>query len=53
MKNYVAICLLSLMVSGCTTTLEPSMEHMVDYALNRAVEQYKHIPVGGIKKIIY
>ena len=43
MKNYVAICLLSLMVSGCTTTLEPSMEHMVDYALNRAVEQYKHM----------
>ena len=43
MKNYVAICLLSLMVSGCTTTLEPSMEHMVDYALNRAVEQYKYM----------
>ena len=43
MKNYVAICLLSLMVSGYTTTLEPSMEHMVDYALNRAVEQYKHM----------
>ena len=30
MKNYVAICLLSLMVSGCTKTLEPSMERMVD-----------------------
>lgn len=40
MKNYVAICLLSLMVSGCTKTLEPSMERMVDDALNRAVEQY-------------
>lgn len=34
MKNYVAICLLSLMVSGCTKTLEPSMERMVDDALN-------------------
>ena len=30
MKNYVAICLLSLMVSGCAKTLEPSMERMVD-----------------------
>ena len=36
MKNYVAICLLSLMVSGCAKTLEPSMERMVDDALNRA-----------------
>ena len=43
MKNYVAICLLSLMVSGCTKTLEPSMERMVDDALNRAVEQYKYM----------
>ena len=43
MKNYVAICLLSLMVSGCTKALEPSMEHMVDDALNRAVEQYKYM----------
>ena len=30
MKYYVAICLLSLMVSGCAKTLEPSMERMVD-----------------------
>ena len=43
MKNYVAICLLSLMVSGCAKTLEPSMERMVDDALNRAVEQYKYM----------
>ena len=43
MKNYVVICLLSFMVSGCVTTPEPSMEHVVDYALNRAVEQYKHM----------
>ena len=43
MKNYVVICLLSFMVSGCVTTPEPSMEHIVDYALNRAVEQYKHM----------
>lgn len=43
MKNCVVICLLSFMVSGCVTTPEPSMEHVVDYALNRAVEQYKYM----------
>ena len=45
MKNYVVICLLSFMVSGCVTTPEPSMEHIVNYALDRAVEQYKHMYV--------
>lgn len=43
MKNYVVICLISFMVSGCTATLEPPMEDVVDYALDRAVVQYKQM----------
>lgn len=41
MKNYVMICLFLLMAFGCTPTVEPSMEHIVNHALTRAVEQYK------------
>lgn len=43
MKNYLVICLFSFMLSGCATTLEPSMEYVVDYALDRAVTQYKQM----------
>lgn len=43
MKNYLVICLFSFMLSGCATTLEPSMEYVVDYALDRAVAQYKQM----------
>lgn len=43
MKNYMVICLLSFMLSGCAATLEPSMEYIVDYALDRSVAQYKQM----------